>query len=93
MSENNQEPSISEGAAIALRRMAERIEKNHPDDFSGMFMIIPPVGNGAELLLLDARKDPATFWSLVKSHAEMAIDELSRGEMPGVHNTQMRFRT
>lgn len=84
------EEPIAKRAAAALRAMADRLDLNHPDDFSGVFVVIPPEGSGCEMLILDARKDSASFWTLLGSHCQIAIDELSEGPSRAtVKNTQM----
>lgn len=85
-----QQKPLAEQAAEALDMMSKRIRSNHPDDFSGVFVIIPPEGSGAEMLILDARKDAATFWSMLKTHCEIAIEELTSGA--GIRATTQNTR-
>lgn len=61
--------------ANELREMADRMEKNQDGDFGGCFVIIPPQGGDVlKTLILDSTEDPAQFWALVKTKAQMAED-------------------
>jgi hypothetical protein len=64
-----------------FRAMATRIDMNAKEGFSGAFVIRPP-GDQPEvaLLLLHNKEDAAMFWSLVKTKAEIALQELASAE-------------
>lgn len=67
--------------ATALETMAQRVRANKADEFAGCIVIIPPEtadgkgGETIELLLIDPKRDPASFWSTVKAKAEIAEAE------------------
>ena len=65
-------------AAIALRALADRISQNDGAAFGGAFLVAPPEGGGDILstLIIDSRVDPAQFYALLKTKAEMALNEL-----------------
>lgn len=68
--------------------MAERIRLNKDDSFGGAFVIVPPLGGGEpiETLVLDREQDPAQFWAILKTKAEMhlaALDQLARSQQAG----------
>jgi hypothetical protein len=51
-----------------LRAMADRIERNHEDEFAGCIVVIPPPSDNGddphlEILLIDPAQDVANFWS------------------------------
>lgn len=63
-----------------LRAMADRVERNAPDEFAGCIVVIPPPsdhgeGESIELLLIDPAQDLANFWSTAKSKTAIAADE------------------
>lgn len=59
-----------------FRSMATRIDLNKQEGFSGAACIVPPGdGKRLEMLLLRNEQDPAMFWHLIKTHAEIAIAE------------------
>lgn len=66
--------------AAMFRSVATKIDTNKDNGFAGAFVIAPPDGEPLELLLLNNASSPAMFWSLVKSAAEMAIDQLAQDE-------------
>ncbi len=63
--------------AEILRLWAEKIEKNASEDFSGVFVIIPPVGETISALFIDPEQDLGTFFAVVKSKLEAAIDDVN----------------
>lgn len=67
----------------AFTDMAARIARNEPGDFCGAFVIVPPTGDHAELLLLNNQKNPSVFWSLLKTTAEIALTEIEEAERQG----------
>lgn len=66
--------------AATFRSVADKIDLNASNGFAGAFVIAPPGAEPKELLLLNNVSDPAMFWSLVKSTAEMAMMEIEREE-------------
>lgn len=65
----------------AFREMATRIDLNKREGFSGAAVLVPPGdGKRMEMLLLRNEGDPAMFWHLVKTHAEIAIQEAAAAE-------------
>ena len=73
-----------ESLAKELRDMADRLVLNGPDSFGGCFVVLPPMGGEPiKTLILDSKQDPAQFWSILKTKAEMALmglDEISRNQ-------------
>ena len=70
------------GPAEMLRRMADRIDRNDPDEFAGCLVIIPPEGGDGveggdpvEILFINPVQDLALFWSTVKNRSAIAADE------------------
>jgi len=68
--------------ADELRSMADSMELNGPASFGGCFVVLPPMGGEPiKTLILDSKQDPAQFWAILKTKAEMALaslDEQSR---------------
>lgn len=60
--------------------MAERINLNADQSFAGAVCIVPPNGEPPVEILLLTAPDPAMFWSLIKTKAEVAIQELAAKE-------------
>jgi hypothetical protein len=62
-------------AAQLFQDMADRIRHNADQSFGGAFVIIPPANGGdpLETLILDAKQDPAQFFTLLKVKCDMAI--------------------
>lgn len=67
---NEHDPSLQFDA------MAKRIVHNAGQSFGGAFVIVPPNGDPIETLILDAKQDPAQFWSLIKTRCDLAISEI-----------------
>ena len=63
-----------------FRLWADKIEKNAADDFSGAFLIVPPNGEPISGLLIDAEKNMGTFFAVVKSKLEAAIDQINEAQ-------------
>ena len=60
--------------------MADLIDLNTGKPFAGAVCIVPPNGEvPVEILLLTA-PDPAMFWSMVKTKAEIAMQEIANKE-------------
>lgn len=66
--------------AALFTAMAARIDLNVGQGFGGAFVIVPPHGEPIELLLLNNKENDAVFWSLLKTTAEMALDELAQAQ-------------
>lgn len=68
--------------AEILRAMADRVERNDPEEFAGCLIVIPPEGRDAgvepgepiELLLIDPAQDLGHFWSMVKNQTRIASE-------------------
>lgn len=62
-------------------RMADLIQRNgFNSDFGGAFVVVPP-GEGSEPLstyVLDPKQDPAQFWALLQTKAQLALDEIDQ---------------
>lgn len=60
--------------AAELREMADRMELNANASFGGAFVIIPPAGGEViKTLIIDSKQDPAQYWSIIKTKADMAL--------------------
>lgn len=88
------EPLINEGKNTAedlakiFTAMAEKLRLNGDTQFGGAFVIVPPVNGGdpIQTLILDAAQDPAQFWSIVKTKADImlgSLDERTRQQQGG----------
>jgi hypothetical protein len=68
--------------AARFAAMAELVSMNAGTGFfGGAFVIVPPGEQETfEVLILDSRQDPAQFWSVVKTKAEIALNELIANE-------------
>ena len=58
--------------------MAARIDHNVESTFGGAVVIVPPAqgGNKIELLMLDAKGDPAQFWGTLLTRIQQEIAEI-----------------
>ena len=63
--------------------MSARIERNDAGDFAGAFVIVTPDGKSKSLLLLDNSQSAAAFWGLLKSTAEIALQEVEDEQRMG----------
>ena len=65
-----------------FRSMADAIERNEGASFGGAFVIIPPQDGGdpIETLILDNKQDPAQFWSMLKTKADIMLAELDQAQ-------------
>ena len=75
----------AEALAKLFDDMAAKIRLNKEHPFGGAFVIIPPEngGDAMQTLILDAKQDPAQFFTLLKTKAEMqimALDQLARNQ-------------
>lgn len=62
--------------AEPFTKMAQRIEHNSDAKFGGAVVIVPPVGEQIELLMLDEAADAAQFWGTLKTRIQFALDKL-----------------
>jgi hypothetical protein len=64
--------------ARAFAAMVEHVRRNDVARFGGAFVVVPPKGAGdvLEVLILDPHQEPAQFWSILKTKAEMALAAL-----------------
>lgn len=76
------QPRILSPAEV-LRLWADKIEKNAADDFSGAFVILPPSGPPISALFIDPEQDTGTFFAVVKSKLETAIDDVNDKQRAG----------
>lgn len=60
-----------------FRQLADKIDKNAEEDFSGAFMIVPPSGDPVQGIML-SNSDLATFWSVVKSKVDIVLLEIDQ---------------
>lgn len=61
-------------------RMADLIQRNgFQSDFGGAFVVVPP-GRTEPLstYILDPKQDPAQFWALLQTKAQLALDEIDQ---------------
>ena len=59
-----------------FRAMADAIERN--TNFGGAFVVVPPAEGGAplETLIIDSQQDPAQFWNMLITKAQMMVADL-----------------
>jgi hypothetical protein len=70
--------------ANLFRMMASRIERNADEEFGGAVLIVPPSGAAAiEILLIDPRRDAASFWGAVQGKVAVAVAELQEQQNTG----------
>lgn len=74
--------------AEILRLWAAKIEKNASEDFSGAFVILPPSGSPIAALFIDPEQDMGTFFALVKSKIDDAVEIVNEKQ----RNKQSGFR-
>jgi hypothetical protein len=74
--------------AAPFRRVADKIDTNRTNGFAGAFVIVPPVGEPQDMLLLDSRENanPVIFWSTLKTRVDIALAELDEAERRGGFN-------
>ena len=64
-------------AAAFLRTIAERLERNPPEEFSGAYVVIPPdSAEPIDAISIKSKPDPVSFWSSVEGAVQLAIAEL-----------------
>lgn len=62
--------------AELFREIADKIERNKPEDFGGAFMVVSPDGDTISGMLV-GDTDLVTFWSLIKAKIDIAINTAS----------------
>lgn len=65
-------------AAIQLRAMADKLERNDDGSFGGAVLILPPpnAGDPIETIILDANQDAGQFYVILQSKLTKAITDL-----------------
>lgn len=58
-----------------FRDMADRIERNKPEDFAGAILIVPPTGDAIAVMIADPTKDLEAFWAVAQSKIQIATAE------------------
>lgn len=81
MAENNIAPMPPKNKfSEHFRAMADRIERNPEAEFSGAFVVVTASGAEISMLVVDKKKDDASFWGLVQgrvtAEAEVAVKDL-----------------
>ena len=68
-------------AAKLFRDLAERLERNPPEEFSGAFLIVPP-GDGEPIdgLSVATKPNAVVFWTTVSGQLDLAISEYKARE-------------
>lgn len=88
-------PDESDLAAVAAEfftSMASRIQANSGAEFAGAVVVVPPEGNPIEMLIVDPTRNPAVFWSTVKSLVDMKIAENDEARTGGGFGPQASWR-
>lgn len=69
-----------ESIAKLFDEMAARIRLNKDHSFGGCFLIVPPESGGDvfQTLILDAKQDPAQFFTLLKVKCDAQISLLDQ---------------
>lgn len=58
-----------------FKEMADRIERNLKEEFSGALLIVPPNGEPIAVLLTDPKPDMEAFWAMVSGKVQVATTE------------------
>lgn len=69
--------------AAPFRKQADQIDLNAGNNFAGAFVIVDPDGNVEATLLLDEKANPAVFWSLIQTKAQIALAEAEAAARDG----------
>ena len=80
---NDQSVEAKPTPAEILRGWADKIEKNAAEDFSGAFVVLPPAGDPIASMFIDPDQDINTFFALVKSKIDTAVDLLNDAQRNG----------
>lgn len=65
------------GQSDLLRQLADKIDKNAPEDFGGAFIVVPPSGDPISGMMI-GEQDVNTFWILVKTKLEAEVEKLNQ---------------
>lgn len=70
------DPPREPGPADLFRAMADRIERNDPEEFSGAILIVPPPSQDnpadpVEILIIDPHHDEGHFWGVCKAKVDI----------------------
>lgn len=76
--EEPQKPKFIPSAPF--RDMADRIDRNEPEEFAGAFMIVLRDGTKISGLIVDPDDNPAMLLSNVATKIELAIRQIEDGE-------------
>ena len=60
-----------------FRQLADKIDKNAPEDFGGAFIVVPPSGDPISGMMI-GEQDVNTFWILVKTKLEAEVEKLNQ---------------
>jgi len=64
-----------------FRDMAARIDKNANAEFGGAALIVPPGGGEPiAILLIDPKRDVASFWGAVQAKVAIAVAEMQEAQ-------------
>lgn len=70
------EKAAAHKAADLFQEMCSRLMDSVTKNFNGAFLIVPPQGEAKDLILYSGQ-NAAVFWSLLKTTAEMALNDLA----------------
>jgi hypothetical protein len=62
-----------------FRELADKIDRNPPEDFGGAFLVIPPTGDPITGLIVSSN-DLETFFGLVKTKLDVAVDRINEAQ-------------
>ena len=71
-------------ASALFHQIAERLERNPPEEFSGAYLVVPPSEvEPLDGLFLKSKPDPVSFWSGVQGAVELAISQFQDAARQG----------
>lgn len=76
--------------AAPFREMAERIERNLPEEFAGAILIVPPTGDPIAVMIADPKKDMEAFWGVAMAKIQIATNEFQATKIGGQHGFNRR---
>lgn len=76
-------------AAAKFKDLHDRIMESATKHFCGAFLVVPPTGDAKDLILYSG-SDPAVFWGLLKTTAELALNDLAQEEARRMSGYGMR---
>lgn len=59
-----------------FRAMADQIDRNEQSQFGGACVIVPPVGDPVQVLILNSQRDAAQFWGMLDATVKLALATL-----------------